>query len=333
MIAKMKLLALTLVLCYSVIMLSVEGWALKEFLTKPIANQTESQIITIPKGASATQVAQILYEAKMVRHPTWLVWLMRYQNKAASLQSGEFEIMPHWTASELIEQLVSGKVVQYPFTIVAGDTLRTTLAKLNAAPKLIEQVDEATLAEALSIEQSLEGQFLPETYLYQAGDTGISILKRAHVLLQQALIERWQTRQANLPLKTPYEALILASIVEKETGYAPERALIAGVFVNRLNKKMRLQSDPTTIYGMGASYQGNIRKKDLNTKTPYNTYKINGLPPTPIAMASVEAIEAVLQPAKTKALYFVAKGQAGQHIFSNTFEAHNQAVKRYLLNQ
>jgi len=217
--------------------------------------------------------------------------------------------------------------------LYCGWNRTTALARLADLPKMqfvLSPYDEAKLQSRLALANALEGQFLPETYFYSANQTDESILLRSHKALQKVLNEAWQNRAKDLPLKSPYEALILASIVEKETGHAPERPLIAGVFINRLKKRMRLQSDPTVIYGMGAAYDGNIRKKDLQTKTAYNTYRINGLPPTPIALASADAIRAVMNPAKTTALYFVAKG-GGEHAFSNTLVEHNRAVRKYLL--
>jgi len=329
--SQLKFIIFTIALCIGLIWITVEGWALKEFLTKPISNQTESVVIEIKRGSSTQRIAAQLYDAKMIRHPTWFVWWLKYQQKSHLLKAGEFKIDPKWTLEELVATLIEGKSVQYPVTLIAGHTVKEMLKAL-AESKLTGSVTQADLKDALGIKH-LEGQFLPETYHFTAGETQLSILKRAHHALQKTLNDAWQTRDKSLPIDTPYEALTLASIVEKETGYAPERPTIAGVFVNRLNKGMRLQSDPTVIYGMGDAYAGDIRKKDLRTKTAYNTYRINGLPPTPIAMASKEAIEAVMHPEKTEAYYFVAKGSAGKHVFSKTLAEHNRAVRKYLLNK
>ncbi|QAB14901.1 endolytic transglycosylase MltG [Hydrogenovibrio thermophilus] len=332
---KIKLFLMTVAACVLVTWLSVEGWAFKQFLTQPISSQTDAQVVSIPKGATSRKVAHLLYEAKMVRHPEWLVWVLKWRGQAEQVKAGEIEIHPNWTLDELIDALIQGKTVTYPVTFIAGETIQQGLETLRNSPKLekvLDYQDTAAIQAQLGLKQPLEGQFLPETYFYSADETDLSILQRSHASLQKTLQQAWANRADNLPIKTPYEALILASIVEKETGYAPERPMIAGVFVNRLRKGMRLQSDPTVIYGIGDKYDGNIRKKDLQTKTAYNTYRINGLPPTPIALASADAIHAVLNPATTKALYFVSKGN-GQHVFSNTLKEHNRAVRKYILSR
>lgn len=332
---KTKTFILTLATSLFVIWLTVEAWSFKQFLTQPISSLSSPKVVSIASGSSAKKIANLLYEARLVRHPNWLVWVLKWQGQAESVKAGEIEIQPQWTLTELIDALVQGKTVTYPVTFIAGETVQQALTRLAASTKMRFEVDltsEKWVQQALGLSEPLEGQLLPETYFYSANETAVSVLRRSHQSLKTVLIQAWQNRDPDLPLKTPYEALILASIVEKETGYAPERPIIAGVFINRLRKGMRLQSDPTTIYGMGDAYDGNIRKQDLLTKTAYNTYRISGLPPTPIALASEDAIKAVLNPATTKALYFVASGQ-GQHVFSNTLEAHNQAVQKYILNR
>ena len=332
---KTKTFILTLATSLFVIWLTVEAWSFKQFLTQPISSLSSPKVVSIASGSSAKKIANLLYEARLVRHPNWLVWVLKWQGQAESVKAGEIEIQPQWTLTELIDALVQGKTVTYPVTFIAGETVQQALTRLAASTKMRFEVDltsKKSVQQALSLSEPLEGQLLPETYFYSANETAVSVLRRSHQSLKTVLTQAWQNRDPDLPLKTPYEALILASIVEKETGYAPERPKIAGVFINRLRKGMRLQSDPTTIYGMGEAYDGNIRKKDLLTKTAYNTYRISGLPPTPIALASEDAIKAVLNPATTKALYFVASGQ-GQHVFSNTLEAHNQAVRKYILNR
>lgn len=332
---KWKTFLITIVLSVAAIWGSVEAWAFKQFLTDRISYLEAPKVVSIPKGASSKTVARLLHEAHLTRHPTWLVWYLRWEGLADDIKAGEIEIQPQWTLHELVDALVQGKTVTYPMTLIAGETVRQTLDKLQSAEKLdhtLAKASEDMIRAELGLKVALEGQLLPETYFYAAHETDLSVLKRAHQALKQVLQEAWENRAPNLPLKTPYDALILASIVEKETGYTPERPMIAGVFVNRLRKGMRLQSDPTVIYGMGAAYDGNIRKKDLLTKTAYNTYRIHGLPPTPIALPSADAIRAVLNPQTTDALYFVAKG-GGQHYFSKTLKEHNQAVRRYLLSQ
>ncbi|BBP46260.1 endolytic murein transglycosylase [Thiosulfatimonas sediminis] len=314
------------------------------FITQPLSKQSESIVLVVPKGANAKQIANLLHQQGFLAKPQLFVWYLRYQEKQHLLKAGEFAIQPNFTVDELIDALIKGEAVRYEATIIAGHTFAQTLQQLHALPKLkkelsLEDIKGLQKAFTLSGEiadkypyANLEGRFLPETYYFHAGDSDKTILLRAQQALNDVLQAAWEKRQADLPLKSPQEALVLASIVEKETGFAPERAEIAGVFVNRLRKKMRLQTDPTVIYGIGQDYDGNIRKKDLNAATAYNTYQMSGLPPTPIANPSREAIQAVLQPNQTKALYFVAKG-GGQHIFSETLEAHNRAVQKYILNK
>ncbi len=332
---KIKLLLITLLLSFLAIFITAEAWDFYVFATKPISTSAETKVLVIPRGASARQVANILHENKMIRKPTWFVWIVKYQDKTHLLKAGEFKIQPSWTVSELIYHLSQGQTVQHPVTFIAGQTAKEAVASLKLLPNIkhtIKEYNEAFLQELLGIEYPSEGQFLPETYYYQKGDKDTEILIRAHQALQRVLAEEWHNRQENLPLKTPYEALILASIVEKETGYAPERPTIAGVFINRLNSGMRLQSDPTIIYGMGEAFDGNIRRKDIHAKTPFNTYVIHGLPPTPIALPSADAIRAVLQPATTKYFFFVAK-EGGKHKFSETYQQHKKAIDKYLLNR
>ncbi|WP_019895719.1 endolytic transglycosylase MltG [Hydrogenovibrio halophilus] len=332
--SKWKLLTLTLVSSGLVIWLSVEGWAFRQFLTQPISSLSEPKVVSIPQGTTTRQAAQRLHQAQLLRHPEWFVWVMKWQGLDGQIKAGEMEIQPQWDLTTLMDALVQGKTVTYPFTLIAGETLAQALErvqKLDKVRQTLTPLNEQTLADALGQEPPLEGQFLPETYFYAAEEADVTLLKRAYQALQRRLDQAWSQRDDNLPYQTPYEALILASIVEKESGYAAERSKIAGVFVNRLRLGMRLQSDPTVIYGMQERYDGNIRKKDLQTKTPWNTYRINGLPPTPIALPSADAIDAVMQPEETEALYFVSKGN-GEHYFSKTLAEHNRAVRKYILN-
>ena len=319
-------------------------WQFNQFLNTPISKSSESKVIEIQVGSSANSIARTLHQEGFLSSPKWFVWYLRFREQHHLIKAGEIKISPEWTAKELVDKLIKGQTVQYPVTLIAGHTIQQTLKMIQALPKVkktlnIEAISElqALLGRESSIDPkypyaSIEGWLLPETYHYQAGDSDRQILLRAHKSLKKVLDHAWQNRGKDLPFKTPYEALILASIVEKETGFAAERAKIAGVFVRRLKKRMRLQTDPTVIYGIGQTYDGNIRKRDLTTKTAYNTYRINGLPPTPIALPSREAIQAVMHPEKTKALYFVAKG-GGEHHFSNTLIEHNKAVRKYLLNK
>lgn len=316
----------------------------QNFITQPIGQGTESRVIHIESGDSAQRVAQKLHQAGLMQKPDWFVWYLRYHKQHHLLKAGELRLSPDLTVDQLVEQLIKGQAVQYPVTFIAGQTFKQTLDALADLPKIQRELDFSdikALQKLFAVEKpvnpkypyaNLEGLLLPETYYYQQGDSDRKILLRAFEAMQQTLDQAWENRAKDLPLKTPYEVLIMASIVEKETGYAPERGKIAGVFENRLKRKMRLQTDPTVIYGIGKAYDGNIRKKDLRTKTDYNTYQIDGLPPTPIALPSREAVEAVVRPEKTNALFFVAKG-GGQHYFSKTLAEHNRAVHKYLLSK
>ncbi|WP_233993136.1 endolytic transglycosylase MltG [Thiomicrorhabdus sp. Milos-T2] len=330
-----------------VVVLGNLAWAYSQyhqFISMPIAHQKAPIQLSIAPGSSVTKVAYQLHQQGFMQHPKWFTWYVRYLNKQQVIKAGEFQIEPHWTVGELIKGLETAKNIQYPVTIVAGQTVQQTLQMIQALPKIRKElnIDDVKSLQALfNIDKpikskypyaTIEGWLLPETYYYQAGDSDKKIVLRAYQALQDSLDQAWQKRQKGLPYKTPYQALIMASIVEKETGFSAERPLIAGVFVRRMKIGMRLQTDPTVIYGIGQSYDGNIRKKDLLKKTAYNTYKIDGLPPTPIALPSAEAIQAALNPTKTKALYFVAKG-GGQHHFSKTLVEHNKAVRKYLLKK
>ncbi len=229
--------------------------------------------------------------------------------------------------------MIKGEVVQHSLTIIEGWNFRQMLAAMHAHEHLEHTLrglsDEEIIAKLELPYPHPEGLFMPDTYRFTRGTTDLEFLHRAHRALMQTLDQAWAERAEGLPLKTPYEALILASIIEKETGIAEERPDIAGVFIRRLNKGMRLQTDPTVIYGMGENYKGNIRRRDLRTDTPYNTYTRHGLTPTPIALASAAAIHAAVNPAAGETLFFVATGSEGRHYFSKTLEEHNQAVYRY----
>ena len=234
----------------------------------------------------------------------------------------------------LLDQVVAGRVIEYPVVLLEGWTFRQFLALLAQAPKLTHSISGLTVPAIMERlghpGEHPEGRFFPDTYYYSAGQTDIMILANAYDKMHKLLQREWEGRENNLPLKNAYEALILASIVEKETGRDDERRLIAGVFINRLRHGMRLQTDPTVIYGMGQTFDGNLRLKDLRRDNPYNTYTRKGLPPTPIAMPGKDALQAVLHPMVTGALFFVARGD-GSHEFSSTLEEHNAAVLKYQL--
>jgi len=327
---KNKTLLYTIIVSLIVTWLSVEGWSFYRFLTSNISSVKTEQIVYIPTGSSSQKVIDLLVEKRLIREPLWFKLLLKYEGKSNKIKAGEIKVDPTWTAHQLIDALVAGKTVSYPITFIAGETFKQSFQKITAVNNLKQDLlSVEEVKTALNIKSHTEGMLLAETYFYSKGESVKSILMRSHHDLINLLEREWKARAKNLPLKSSYEALILASIVEKETGVAEERAKIAGVFINRLNIGMRLQTDPTVIYGMGDKYDGNIRKRDLLAYTPYNTYKINGLPPTPISLASAESIKAVMHPEKTKALYFVASGRGG-HTFSNTLRQHNKAVRDYL---
>jgi UPF0755 protein len=264
----------------------------------------------------------------------WQV-LARELGAAGKLQVGEYALDAGTSPRTLLEAMRDGRVVRRMFTIVEGWNIRDLRAALAKAPQLGQEtaaLDDAALMKALGhAGQHPEGRFLPETYAWVRGDSDLDVLKRAHAAMAKALDEAWAARAADTPLTSKDEALVLASIVEKETGIAEERPAIAGVFARRRKIGMRLQTDPTVIYGMGAAYAGNIRRSDLDTDTPYNTYTRAGLPPTPIAMPGAAALRAATRPAPGDALYFVAVGDgSGRHVFSASLDAHNDAVRAYL---
>lgn len=268
----------------------------------------------------------------------WLKSCWRYQVVAkldptlTDLKAGLYELT-NTSVINNIKKINNGEQLSFSFTIIEGQNLREVIAAIANAPQLNNNLNTEQLAQQIRGEDThLEGWLFPDTYHYHSNDTATSLLKRAAEKMQQTLDKAWQQRAKNVPYKTAYEALIMASIIEKETGLASERPLIAAVFVNRLNANMRLQTDPTVIYGLGEGFDGDIKRKDLRDYTPYNTYRIKGLPPTPIAMPSKAAILAALNPPKTEYVYFVAKGD-GSHQFSTTLKQHNAAVKTYILNK
>ncbi len=279
-------------------------------------------------------VRQLRREGISDGSPFYWRLLAREMGVAPKLQAGEYALLPAMTPRELLAAMAAGRVVQHAFTIVDGWTfrqLRIALAGESGLAQSLPGLDDATIAGRLGIDGSPEGWFLPETYAWVKGEADIDVLRRAHAATRATLDALWPGRDPGVPLATPYEALILASIIEKETGIAEERAEIAGVFARRLRLGMRLQTDPTVVYGLGEGWDGNIRRRDLDTDTPYNTYTRAGLPPTPIALAGAPAIEAALHPAAGNALYFVAVGDgSGRHVFSTTLAEHNRAVGEYL---
>ncbi len=289
-------------------------------------------VLHIEKGDSINTIIQKLQAQQIPVSAFWFKWFAQRDNLARRLKFGEYELKIGLTLPEMLHLLATGKAHQYTVTFPEGWTFKQILQRLAQQPDLkhtLQNKDsKSIMAELCAETQSPEGMFFPATYFFTKEASDFSILKKAYAKMQTVLQSEWEHRAADLPLKTPYEALILASIVEKETADSAERPMIAGVFTQRLKIGMRLQTDPTVIYGMGERYQGNLRKQDLQTPTVYNTYLIKGLPPTPIAMPGKAAIQAVLHPTQTNNLYFVARGN-GTHVFSSTLEAHNQAVNQF----
>lgn len=290
----------------------------------------------IKPGMNLKQVGQGLTQQGILDHPYYFMLEGRLQGSESQLKAGEYLLKPGVTQRQLLEQFVAGKVVQHSLTLIEGWSFRQLMNEVSSNGTLVQtlaNVDSKTVMTALAYpEVHPEGRFFPDTYHFPIGMTDIEFLRRAYVKMARVLEEEWQQREAGLPYKTSDEALIMASILEKETAVAEERAAIAGVFVRRLQKGMKLQTDPTVIYAMGDNYHGDIRRKDLKIDSPYNTYFYVGLPPTPISLPGVEAIHAALHPEDGETLYFVAKGD-GSHYFSKTLKEHNRAVARYQLGK
>jgi UPF0755 protein len=291
---------------------------------------------TVAKGASLKGVAQQLASDGLLPEPNTFWVLGRVLGKAGVIQAGTYRVEEALTPVELLTKLSGGNVLPVEIAFIEGSTFRQWLEQMKQKALLRSTLQGKSNEEVRALvgvsEPFLEGVFFPDKYQFLAGSSDVDLLKRAHAAMAKRLAEAWDGRAPGLPFATPLEALILASIIEKETGRAEERPVIASVFVNRLRKGMRLQTDPTVIYGMGVAFDGNIRKKDLSADTPWNTYTRDGLPPTPIAMPGAASIAAVVHPEQTDYLYFVGKGD-GTHQFSRTLEEHNRAVARYQLGK
>lgn len=313
---------------------------LTEFVHTPV-NATQDQLLTIERGTTGSKLAALLEQEKILEHADLLPWLLKLQPQLNKVKAGTYSLTGVKTLQDLLDMLNSGKEAQFSVKFIEGKTFKEWRKNLENAPHLKQTLqgksdkeimvllDIPAVAKAVYEWNNMDGWLYPDTYNYTPNSTDLELLKRSTTRLQKALDKAWNERDENLPLADPYQMLILASIVEKETGVAAERPQVASVFINRLRANMKLQTDPTVIYGMGESYTGNIRKKDLETMTPYNTYMIEGLPPTPIAMVSESALQAVAHPAKTDFYYFVADGSGG-HKFTRNLNEHNKAVQEYL---
>ncbi len=313
---------------------------LTSFVHTPV-NVTQDQLLTIERGTTGSKLAALLEQENILEHADLLPWLLKLQPQLNKVKAGTYSLTGVKTLQDLLDMINSGKEAQFSVKFIEGKTFKEWRKNLENAPHLKQTLQGKTdkeimalldipaVAKAVYEWNNMEGWLYPDTYNYTPNSTDLELLKRSATRLQKALDKAWNERDENLPLADPYQMLILASIVEKETGIAAERPQVASVFINRLKANMKLQTDPTVIYGMGESYTGNIRKKDLETITPYNTYMIEGLPPTPIAMVSESALQAVAHPAKTDFYYFVADGSGG-HKFTRNLNEHNKAVQEYL---
>ncbi|MBL8513839.1 MAG: endolytic transglycosylase MltG [Betaproteobacteria bacterium] len=312
------------------------AWWLYDFAYAPLKLTSTPFEFTVARGASLKAVDRQLYDAGILPRAQSLWWLGRITDKASGIQAGRYRLDKPLTPLELFKKMNEGDVVPVLVTFVEGITFAEMRAQLERDTNFkvtLKGLSDSEVLKRVGVEdRNPEGWFAADTFRFTDGATDTDVLKLAHQTQKKRLMSVWDARQEGLPYKSPYEALIMASIIEKETGKAEERPLIASVFVNRLRVPMRLQTDPTVIYGMGLRFDGNIRKRDLTADTPYNTYTRDGLPPTPIAMPGLAAIQAALNPAKSDRLYFVAKGD-GSHYFSATLEEHNRAVRKYQLRQ
>lgn len=355
---------LTFLLAILVIFTTVGFWGfnqIQQFIQQPIQTQP-NQLLTVERGVTGKKLTALLEQEKLIEDAKWLPVVLKVYPHLSQVKAGTYALTQVKTVEDLLKLLNSGKEAQFSIRFGEGETWKQVLKFLENAPHLKKVFDykasdclsenaqtckirfvekqifnhfngKTKLIEDLSktmVEwKKLEGWIYPDTYYYTPNSSDEELLKRAILKMKTTLDKAWESRNKDLPLNNKYEMLILASIVEKESGMEAERGKIASVFINRLKLKMKLQTDPTVIYGMGDEYQGNIRKKDLETPTPYNTYVINGLPPTPIANPSESALMAVANPENTDFLYFVADGSGG-HKFSRTLNEHNRAVQEYL---
>jgi UPF0755 protein len=330
--------ALLLVLVLATVVVSGGVWIkYREFLSEPIDFEGEALMLEVERGTSLRSLSEELVARGLLDHPYFFMAMAHLDEKATRIKAGEYRIENHIKPPDLLALLVSGKVVQHAFTLVEGWTYHQAVAAIGEDDCFAKVLGDEPSAEMVMAslghpDEHPEGRFFPDTYYFVKGTSDLDILRRAFETMNRVLEHEWQNREDGLPLKSPYEALILASIVEKETALAPERPAIAGVLTRRLDLGMMLQTDPTVIYGIGDLFDGNITRDDLRRDTPYNTYVHEGLPPTPIALPGRDAIHAALHPQDGDSLYFVAKGD-GSHHFSATLAEHNQAVRLYQMSK
>lgn len=329
-----------LLACVCVAVLASAGsglwvWQGLQGLKKPVVLE-EPLLFDVPQGSSFIEVVGRLEAEGLVSDRLWLRLYGRLEPEQTRIKAGQYEFLDGMSPRDMIGVMVSGDTKHWYVQFIEGWTFKDMRAALAQAERLQKITGEWTREQVMAAVgaegEHPEGRFFPDTYAFTSSETDLDLLKRAFNRMETVLAEEWAAREEGLPYDNPYEALIMASIVERETGAPHEREQVAGVFVRRLQKGMRLQTDPTVIYGMGDSYQGRIGRKDLRTHTPYNTYRINGLPPTPIALPGREAIHAALHPDDGDALYFVARGD-GTHKFSRTLAEHQKAVREFQLNR
>lgn len=331
---KKRLILLALVL--PVLVIAAAAVSLIWYVDRPLTVAGERVEVQIARGASMRQAANAVADGGVAVSASTLYWFARIGGHANRIKAGTYAFESGVSPRQIVEKLVRGDVVLKSLALIEGWTFRQVRAAIDAHPDLqhdSKDMDDAELLRQIGASEAHpEGLFFPDTYHFERGMSDLDVYRQAYAQMQSRLTDQWEKRAADLPLKSPYEALILASIVEKETGQGADRPLIASVFVNRLRVGMLLQTDPTVIYGVGPSFDGNLRRRDLERDTPYNTYTRPGLPPTPIAMPGHAAIEAALNPAASDFYYFVARGD-GSSEFSKNLAEHNRAVRLYQLSQ
>ncbi|MDR2875128.1 MAG: endolytic transglycosylase MltG [Methylobacillus sp.] len=306
------------------------------FTQQPVRLPPAPYELVLKHGSSLNAIARQMTNEGVLSEPWTFIALVRAQGRAGDIKAGNYALREGMTHYDLFLMITDGVTTQRSITFIEGWTFRQMRDALNRNEDVrhlsMAMTDQEILRQIGAKESIAEGLFFPDSYHFDSGMSDLEILKRAYEMMQRRLAKSWENRAPGLPYGSPYEALIMASIIEKETGLASERPQIASVFLNRIKLGMRLQTDPTVIYGLGEHFDGNLRKRDLTQDTAYNTYTRDGLPPTPIAMPGGAAIEAALHPAQSKALYFVGKGD-GSHAFSTNLDDHNRAVRRYQLGR
>ena len=326
----MRLVAVVVVL--GLVLSAAAAAGLAWWLQRPLPLAGPNAELSIEAGTTPREVAQAWVDAGVMTSPWLLYEWFRWSGQARKIRAGSYEIDRGATPRTLLDKMVQGRETLEQVRFIEGWTLRQLRAELAQAPSLKPTTaglsDEQLMAALGAPGMPAEGRFFPDTYAYSRGVSDLTVLRRAHRSLQQRLAEAWAQRAPDSPLKTPDDLLTLASIVEKETGRAADRGLVAGVFTNRLRIGMPLQTDPTVIYGLGSAFDGNLRKRDLLADTPFNTYTRGGLPPTPIALPGRASLQAAVRPQATRALYFVARGD-GTSVFTDTLADHNRAVQKY----